>query len=199
LKKPRIVIKSEDERLVYGEVYAPMRVDTDTEAMTAAEIKKMAHSFLANGLTDKVDVSHNFEESGAAVVESFIARKDDPDGFIESSWVVGAHIPEHLWEAVKSGEINGFSFAGLPCNKTTARAQVRMVKKLVGETEPSTEGPLPPHDHSIALVFNDGGRIIPTLTGESLGHSHEVTKATATSASFDHSHRMILIENDEGR
>lgn len=108
----KLVIKSEDRRLVYGEVYAPLHIDTDKEAMTASEIEKMAHNFLSRGLTNKIDIGHNLQESGSVIVESFIARKNDPDGFIEGSWVIGVLVPEDVWPAVKNGELNGFSFYG---------------------------------------------------------------------------------------
>jgi len=83
--KKALVIKSEEERLVYGEVYSPLHVDTDGEAMTAAEIKKMAHHFLSSGRVNKIDVSHNLEESGAIVIESFLARKHEPDGYFDGA------------------------------------------------------------------------------------------------------------------
>ena len=83
-----------------------MHVDTDGEAMTANEIQKMAHGFLAAGRTDKIDVGHNLKESGCVVVESFLARKGDADGFINGAWVLGVKVlPDELWEAVKTGEL----------------------------------------------------------------------------------------------
>jgi hypothetical protein len=194
---PKIIIKSEDKRLAYGEVYAPLRVDTDGEAMNAEAIEKAAHEFLASGRIDQIDVQHSFEKSGCVVVESFIARKNDPDGFIEGSWVLGVRIlPDELWLAVKSGEINGFSFAGLPGGRTPAKVTVDMAKRVVGETEKSTDGPFPEHSHDLELEFNEAGRPIMTKTGEAIGHVHVVRKLTATDREFDHAHRLILIENE---
>jgi hypothetical protein len=137
------------------------------------------------------------ESSGCVVVESFIARKEDPDGFIEGAWVLGVKvIPEELWQAIKSGELNGFSFAGIPGGRAKARATVRQATRLVGETEKSMDsGPIPSHSHEVNLTFNHDGKIIPTNTEEMYGHVHGVCKATATDSAFDHSHRMILIEN----
>lgn len=189
-----LVIKSEDERLVYAEVYAPLHVDTDGECMTKDEIKKAAHDFLASGRTNKIDVSHNREESGCLVVESFLARKNDPDGFVDGSWVMGVKVlPDDLWSEIKSGELNGFSFGG-SVHKVPARANVITAKSLIGETEDSMDdGPLPPHSHGLSLQFNSDGRIISGKTSEMLGHAHEVARATATEKELDHSHRMILI------
>lgn len=191
-----IVVKSDEKRLVYGEVYAPLRVDTDTDTMTAEEIQKMAHNFLRNRRTDKVDVSHNFKESGCLIVESFIARKNDPDGFIEGAWVLGAHIiPDDLWEAVKKGDLNGFSFAGKPGGRVEAQVVVTQTRKILGTTEKNADEVLPPHDHEVNLTFDSNGRIIPTATAQAMGHVHAVRKATATEEEIGHSHRLILIEN----
>ena len=191
----RIVIKSEEQRLVYGEVYAPMRVDTDDEAMTADEIESMAHNFLAQGSTSKVDVSHDYQESGCLIVESFIARKDDFDGFVEGAWVVCAKIiPDELWLQVKKGEINGFSFAG-KADREVVVANVRVIRKMVGETEKSEDGLLPQHSHKVTLTFDDADCVVPTFTDSCYSHKHAVLRTTATEQEMDHSHRLILIEN----
>lgn len=195
----KVVIKSEERRLVYGEVYAPLHIDTDQEAMTAQEIEKMAHRFLQKGRTSKIDVQHNYEETGCYVVESFIARKDDPDGFVEGSWVLGVKIPsEELWEAVKKGDLNGFSFAGIS-KKDQIEVEVQVTRKLVGMTEQSAKDELlPAHYHTLNLEFDQDGRMVPGVTDTVLSHSHEVSRTTATEKSMEHSHRMILIDNDDG-
>jgi len=189
----KIVIKSEDKRLVYGEVYVPMMVDTDDEAMTAEDIEIMAHDFLSSGRVKKIDVSHNEKESGCAVVESFIVRQQDPDGFSEGAWVLGVKIePADLWKAVKSGELNGFSFKG-PVMRVPAEVEVNVARKITGSTEKTAEGDLlPPHDHSVIIELTPDGKIIPTKTGETLGHGHRITKATATEREMDHSHRLVM-------
>lgn len=193
---PKIVIKSEAERLVYGEVYAPYQIDTDGEAMTPEDVKKMAHNFLASGRVHKIDVQHNLEESGCRVVESFLARKADPDGFLEGAWVLGVHVvPDEVWINVLKGELNGFSFYG-PVSKVSAQATVDIVLRLVGKTEASTDGLLPPHDHDLDIQFNSEGRVIPSLSGKSFGHAHPVLRTTATEEAMEHSHRMVLIENE---
>ena len=196
--EPRIVIKSEERRLVYGEVYAPMQIDTDGEAMTAQEIERMAHKFLASGRTSKIDVAHDHSESGCLAVESFIARKEDPDGFVLGSWVLGVIVvPDELWKAVKSGELNGFSFAG-GVEKEQVTAKVTVVKKMLGDTEKSAEdGMVPSHIHKIDIRFDEDGRIANGSTAEEMGHIHLITKTTATEREMEHSHRLILIDNKE--
>jgi hypothetical protein len=193
--KPRkLVIKSEEERLVYGEVYAPLHVDTDGECMTADEIKKAAHAFLASGKVSKIDIQHNQKESGCVVVESFLARKEDPDGFIEGSWVLGVYVPiEETWQAIKSGELNGFSFFGL-AHRVPVTANVVVTRKMVGVTEKSTDDNFPEHEHPLDLSFNTDGRLLPGDTGYTMGHAHVVANATATKSEMGHSHRIQIIE-----
>ncbi|MCR5813886.1 MAG: hypothetical protein K6G15_05295 [Desulfovibrio sp.] len=64
---------------VFGEVYVPNIVDTDGESMTAEDIQKMPHAFIANGLVKSLNTNHNHILNAAEVIESFIARKNDPD------------------------------------------------------------------------------------------------------------------------
>jgi len=193
--RPRIVIKSEEKRIVFGEVYSPLHIDTDGEAMTAEDIEMAAYAFMEKGRTSKIDVGHNQKESGCHVVESFLARKNDPDGFIEGAWVLGVKIvPDALWEAVKKGELNGFSFMG-SVEKVPVKAKVVVARKLIGETEESTGGPFPPHKHAIKVAFSSDGRLLSGETEEAVGHTHPIRRATATESSFDHSHRMILVKN----
>ena len=65
IPQPKIVIKSEDERLVYGEVYIPLHVDTQGEAMTAEEIRKMAHDFLMSGKVNRLMCNMIFSHPAA--------------------------------------------------------------------------------------------------------------------------------------
>lgn len=193
----RLVVKSDEERLVYAEVYSPLHIDTDGEAMTAESIRKMAHRFLSSGRVHKIDVQHNQQESGCEVVESFIVRKQDPDGFIDGSWVLGIHvIPDELWERVKKGELNGLSFFGA-VQKVPARASVIVTRKMVGDTEDSLDaGPLPSHSHPVTIDFSENGRVLEGYTECVLDHRHRVQKATATELEWDHAHRLILIDNE---
>lgn len=192
----KFVVKSDDQRLIYAEVYNPLVVDTQGETMTEGAIQRMAHRFISKGRYNKIDVSHNKEESGAKVVESFIVRSsDDPDGFMSGSWVLGIKIPEgNLWEAVKSGELNALSFSG-PSMNTDLMTKVVLLKKAECETEKSMIGLVPEHSHRVIMKFDGDGKVIPGPTEEFLGHKHLITKTCATERFFDHSHRVIIVSS----
>ena len=99
-------------QIVYGEVYAPGFPDSQGDYMTRETIREMAFEFMRKGLGANIDVQHSQEQSGAYVVESFIARDDD-SVFIPGSWVIGVKVPDpELWAQIKSGELNGFSLDG---------------------------------------------------------------------------------------
>jgi hypothetical protein len=187
----KMLIKSEEERLVYGEVYRPLDIDSQGDAMTASAIKAMAHAFLSKGLTGNIDESHDRVITGCKVVESFLARKNDPDEFAEGSWVLGVKVnADDKWALVKSGDLNGFSFSGT-AESIPVKVNAEVPDTGTGETEKSADGPLPPHTHTLSMQFKDGS-VLPGETDEVLGHSHLYKSVSATEKSFDHSHRIIL-------
>jgi hypothetical protein len=100
------------KKIVYGEVYVPDEKDTDGNWMTAETVEKMAHEFMEDQLLTRIDKNHDGETGKAAVVESFIARKGDPD-FTEGAWAVGVKVLDsEAWESIRKGEITGFSIEG---------------------------------------------------------------------------------------
>ncbi|MBM3299001.1 MAG: hypothetical protein FJY85_03505 [Deltaproteobacteria bacterium] len=194
--RSNLIIKSEKKRLVYAPVYTPFHVDTDGEAMEPAEVEKMAHEFMLNGRFDCIDVNHDRIRSGCRVVESFVARKGDPD-FTAGEWVLGVKVMrEDLWQKVLKGELNGFSFGS---NNVPTRTDyvVDLLQPVsgAGTTEKSEGGPLPSHRHEVIVEFAADSSMVPTRTSEALGHSHKVSRATATEQELDHSHRLVLSIN----
>jgi hypothetical protein len=158
--------------------------------MSARDIEKMAWEFLSSGKINKIDVQHDFRESGCNVVESFIARSEwDP--FTEGAWVLGVRCPDEIWKKVKSGELNGFSFAGTT-EKYPATVLVEVAKQIAGITEKSTSDIIPFHEHNFIINFDNKGQIVSGKTDVVLAHSHLITKGTATQPELDHSHRIVL-------
>ena len=183
--------KIEEDQVVYGEVYIPNRVDTDHETISAKDVEVMAWDFLASGKESKIDIQHDLLESGCNVVESFIARKGwEP--WVEGAWVMGVKCTDEVWQSVKSGDLNGFSFYGTT-KKTPARVLIEVTKQLAGATEKSSEdGPLPPHEHTYIINFSNDGSIVSGKTDLVLEHFHAITKGTATEEEMDHRHRLVL-------
>jgi hypothetical protein len=180
----------EEDQVVYGEVYIPNRVDTDHEAMSAEEVEKAAWEFLSTGKTSKIDIQHDLSESGCQVVESFIARKDwEP--WVEGAWVMGVKCTDSIWKAVKSGELNGFSFYGTS-KKVPAKVLVEVAKQIAGITELNTEEILPPHSHTFVLNLDNTGDIVSGKTDLVMEHSHIIKHGTATEEELDHRHRLVL-------
>ncbi|MDR1021032.1 MAG: XkdF-like putative serine protease domain-containing protein [Synergistaceae bacterium] len=100
------------KQIAYGEVYAPDEKDTDGNWMTAETVEKMAHGFMEDLRLDQVDKNHDGETDEGVIVESFIARKGDPD-FTEGAWVVGVKVQDkETWESIEKGGLTGLSIEG---------------------------------------------------------------------------------------
>ena len=184
-------IKKLDEelRIVYAEVYVPNIPDSDNDFMSVETIREMAHEFLASGRVEKVDVEHSRDTIAAAVVESFIARKGDPD-FIEDSWVAGVKIfDDDVWEQVKKGEINGFSLDGVGKAQLT-ELEIEIPEFVKGETDVGAG-----HVHRFKVFFDEEGKFLggETLPDDS-GHIHKIERGTITEDAEDHAHRFSFVE-----
>jgi len=157
--------------------------------MSAEEIRKMAYNFLRKGLVSNIDTNHSRQPNQSYVVESFIARDDDPV-FIPGSWVLGVHIPDPaVWQMVKSGELNGFSLDGMGM-RTPKTFEVEMPELLKGETDKVGN-----HSHAFAVKFDEGGNFLggQTTPGPD-GHVHQIVRGTVTEPALGHSHRFSFVE-----
>lgn len=187
--------KSDDElQIVWGEVYIPDIPDSQGDFATAETIQKAAYEFIAKGKVNQIGIEHAPEKGKAVIVESFIARKGDPD-FIEGSWVLGVHIPnETTWGLVKSGELNGFSFEGIS-QKQTKTVELTMPTLIKGETDTAVD-----HSHDFTVQYGPSGEFIGGMTSPAEdGHYHMITKGTATAVAAkadgtEHSHRFSFVE-----
>lgn len=177
---------------VYGVVYSPLQVDTDWETMCAEDIRKMAHNFLAEARVSEIDLMHDSQPCGAVVVESFIARKGDPD-YPEGAWVLGVRMEEGpIWEAVRTGKLNGFSVGGI-VQKAPKTVLVDLVQISSGSTESNTDTEtLPAHQHEFYVEFSEDGRVSFGSTSEVLGHTHRITGTVVTGESLGHTHRYFV-------
>ena len=185
-----------EQHMAFGEVYAPDRPDAQGEFMRADEIRKMAYEFAKNGRLQSIDVMHdnNVEPGRAYIVESFIARKGDPD-FIEGAWVIGMYIPDdQLWDSVKKGEINGFSMEAL-VTRHEQETEIHMPPVVTGRTSKSGAGDVAPHEHRFFVSYDGDGKFRGGVTDSDLGHSHQILAGTHTETTMGHSHRFSSVDD----
>lgn len=190
LPKPHLVIKSEEQHLIFGEVYAPNRPDAQGEYMTAPDIQKMAHEFIRAGKMAQIDMMHgNKVVKGASVVESFVADETDTR-FLPGSWVIGVHVPDaDIWSSIKKGEINGFSMEALV---TRHDMDVEMeIPPIVTGLTSKQEG----HEHKFFVVYDEKGQFKGGVTDSVQGHSHTIVAGTHTENASGHRHRFSSVDN----
>lgn len=182
------------ERLIYAEVYAPNRPDSDGEFMDAEGIKKMAFEFMRKMELDSVDSYHDNElVPGCCVVESFIARKGDPD-FIEGAWVVGMHVDnDEMWDKVEKGEINGFSLEAM-VQKTPVDVEMDIPPVITGKTMKS-EVAEDDHIHTFYVAYNDDGKFLGGRTDSVNGHFHAIRRGSVTEKAEDHAHKFSHLDD----
>jgi hypothetical protein len=162
-------IKKSDAELqiCWAEVWVPGIPDVFGDVMSADEVRGMAHRFMRSGRLGAVDLEHDNLIRSAHVVESFIARDNDPD-FIPGSWVVGVHVEDpNLWAMIKAGEINGFSMEAWAYRQPVEIALEIPEGGVSGWTE-EREG----HQHRFLVLFDDEGRFVGGSTDEVDGHRH---------------------------
>lgn len=183
--------KSDDAlQIVWAEVLVPDVPDTDGDVISAVEIRKAATSFAQRLKLKSVDVQHdNRLVKGAAVVESFIARDNDPN-FIPGSWVVGVHVPDKtLWSKIVKGELNSFSMDALGY-QTPDEIEIDLPLALEGDTQ-ARDG----HTHKFLVKFDENGKFVGGRTTVDNGHSHKIEYGTITEPSDDgHTHRYSMVE-----
>lgn len=115
-----------EKRLALFVVLEPQDGDITTDlhgdTYSADEVEKACHNF--NNHCSKANLFHKVETEEAKIVESYIAPVDflmDEKVIKKGTWLQSWHFPETeigdvLWEAVKSGDINGVS---IQCRATT--------------------------------------------------------------------------------
>lgn len=129
-EKPVKVIKSDDEekRLVYGIVYEPDTLDAHNDYADAETIEKAAHEFMLK--YRQIDKNHDFVAGVGEVVESYIAPADmelNGEPVKKGTWILTTKADEETWEAVKKGEFQGYSLAGV--------AETEVIEEEVTKTE----------------------------------------------------------------
>jgi len=181
-----------EQQIVWGEVYAPGFPDSQGDFMTVETVRNMAYGFMKKSAMDMIDTDHSREKNGSYIVESFIAREDDPD-FIPGSWVIGVHVPDgDTWALVKNGELNGFSIDGFGTRVAT-KLEIEMPEILTGRTTKFLD-----HDHIFYVKYDSDGVFLGGETSPGPdGHIHRILRGTQTEEAGDtemHAHLFSFVE-----
>jgi len=188
-------LASDELHIVWAEVYCPPNVpDTEGDYMDRETIQTMAYKFMQDGRQRQIDVQHdNNLVQGACVVESFIARKGDPD-FIEGAWVVGVYVPDaDVWARIKKGEINGFSIEAIVSRSQTI-LEVDLPPIISGRTTKNAE-----HEHQYHVAYGEKGEFLGGKTDSVNGHFHLIKRGTITEEADGHTHRFSFVEGLSAR
>jgi len=107
------LFKSEEEQVVYGVVLEPGTEDLQGDIVAAADVRKACHEFMMKSQR----IGHEHEGSvNAQIVENYIAPLDFDCGgqrVKKGSWIMVTKIHDpNIWNAVKTGEITGYSIGG---------------------------------------------------------------------------------------
>lgn len=124
-KEEVVLLFDSDKMIVSGLVMIPdkhiYRNDSLGERYvfyTADTVAKSAQLFLKNGM--KFNVSHTDEIVPLDVIESYLTKASNEFNAPVGSWVITAKVNDaKLWENVKAGQFNGFSFQALFTNELT--------------------------------------------------------------------------------
>lgn len=105
----------QERRLVTGIVLEPETVDSQGDIYSADAIEQAAHTFMA----EYRNVGHQHStlvNDLVQIVESFVAPSDFELGGMTvkaGTWLMTVKVlDEPLWQAVKAGELTGFSIGG---------------------------------------------------------------------------------------
>lgn len=183
-----VSVIDETRRIIFGEVYAPNKIDAYGWFMEPHEVEKMAHKFMRMDLSKIIDTNHDNVSNGSYPVQSFIARAGDPT-FSEGAWVLGVKITnEALWQQVVAGELNAFSME-IFVKRVPAIVEYETVTKQVFVTEPAEDG----HQHyGYVEIDPSTGRVIGGSTSVAAGHKHEISLNSVTDKAQLHAHRYFL-------
>jgi hypothetical protein len=104
----------EEQRLVYGVVLVPDVEDLQGDIISKEEIQLAAHDYQVKSRLIK---AQHRAPTDAEVVESYIAPVDIPIGngiAPAGSWIMVTRVNSTaMWEAIKKGDITGYSIGGV--------------------------------------------------------------------------------------
>ena len=186
--KAEITVKSIDSKkhIVTGVVYAPFVLDSYGDFMSAEGIEELAHKFMSDSITKKIDVMHDNNVINAYAVESYINR-ENPD-FPEGAWVVSVKVEDpEVWDKIEKGEYNGFSMEVL-AKGVPVSVEYEVQQNIWGYTEKQEDG----HNHAYYITVNETGKPLFGKTSVDNGHYHIIKCGSATEEAEGHAHRFFI-------
>lgn len=186
----KLVRRDEFERLVFAEVLVPDTLNTYGDYHTKESIRNFAYEFMKRGFI--VDVNHDRFDVSASVriVESFIARSNDPD-FIPGSWVIGMYVgDDDIWNKILRGEINGFSYEAM-VQFMPVEMEVPYQPVFYGKTNADLNDG---HVHRFTVFLDPEGHVVGGGTDVVNGHSHTIRGHTFTELAAGHSHIFNYVQ-----
>ncbi|NIO19230.1 MAG: hypothetical protein GTN76_00390, partial [Candidatus Aenigmarchaeota archaeon] len=146
------IFKIDDEKqIVTGIVHDPYIVDAHGDWIPPNEMEEMAFDFMEN--SQKIKIGHKKLMEGVRPVESWVERypttadyrtaiagkphdiyriKHGEDFVNSGSWLMSIPIKnKKIWQAIKSGEINAFSFGGEGRRMPVARREMPKVRRII--------------------------------------------------------------------
>jgi len=106
-----------EKRIVSGPVLVPDVEDSQGDIVSKEDVEEAAFRFMRK--SQEIQRQHNSEETTVKVVESYIVPEDfkiDDELITKGTWMMSVYVPEDredIWQAVKSGDLTGFSIRGL--------------------------------------------------------------------------------------
>lgn len=112
---------SEDEQIVGGIVYEPMKVDTQKDFATAKDIKEACYYYMEHAQQFKIQHKGEFITTKIKILENYIAPVDfevNNEKVKKGSWILIIRVlDKKIWKDIKEGKITGFSMAGIASRK----------------------------------------------------------------------------------
>jgi hypothetical protein len=136
---------AEQKRITYGVVLEPDIEDLQGDIVSADDIEKAAHDWMANSRA--AGLMHKDLIPGAKVVESYTAPADldfeTPTGVErvkKGSWVLAMQWPTSIWKRITSGELTGYSVGGSGVRRDieadgVAKALAATIAEMVDDDE----------------------------------------------------------------
>lgn len=115
-----ILKQYEEQMIVEGAVLIPNEPDYDDDRVSKAKIERVAHEWMLK--YRNIDLKHSLNNI-AYPVESWILREDRTVKSLKGkemllpagTWMMSVKVQDKAtWEAIKRGELNGFSITGVP-------------------------------------------------------------------------------------